>query len=51
MCRVVMERERKRSEVLIYFADSGRRGKEKIMKEEDRNLLHKEEGNGEERRE
>jgi len=37
----VMERKRRRSEVLIYFADSGHREKEKIMKEEDRTFIRK----------
>jgi len=39
VCIVMEERERKRSEVLIYFSDNGRRGREKIVKEADRNFM------------
>jgi len=31
----------RRSEVLLFFMDSGRRGREKIMKKEDKNFVKK----------
>jgi len=33
---------RKSKVLLIYFADGGRRGREKIIKKEDRNFIRKE---------
>jgi len=38
---IVVQRERRKSEMSIYFANSGRRGRKKIMEKENENFVRK----------